>query len=157
MGAPRPVDERFWAKVNRDGPVHPTLGTACWLWTAYIRPNGYGAFMPVEHECRYAHRFAFALVKGEIPPGLQLDHLCRVRHCVNPAHLEAVTLQENLLRSPLTLQSIHLSRTHCPQGHPYSGDNLYTDRNGGRACRTCRKAVNDRRARTPAAPRVTPA
>lgn len=130
-------EERFWAKVNVDG-----LG-GCWLWTASLNKYGYARFKSGFHVT--GHRFAYELLVGPIPKGLQLDHLCRVRHCVNPDHLEPVTNHENLLRG-LTLPAINAAKTHCPQGHPYSGHNLLL-RGGGRGCRECRrsKAERDRR------------
>jgi hypothetical protein len=84
-----PLEERVWAKVEK------TEG--CWLWTAAISPNGYGKFM-VSGRPVNAHRLVYQLTVGPIPDGLDLDHLCRVRHCVNPDHLEPVTRSENLLR-----------------------------------------------------------
>lgn len=79
----RPATERFWEKVNKT--------KTCWLWIACKNKAGYGSFNGGE----YAHRFSYEELVGEIPKGLQIDHLCRVRHCVNPKHLEAVTNQVN--------------------------------------------------------------
>jgi len=84
-------DERFWPKVDRGG--------ACWLWTGALYVNGYGAFRGPDGRTIRAHRFAYERVVGPIPEGLDLDHLCRVRACVNPAHLEPVTRAENLRRA----------------------------------------------------------
>src|SRR5688572_16860021 len=81
--------DRFRAKVDRTG--------GCWLWTASRILSGYGQ-VRFEGKNQRAHRVAYALVKGPIPEGLVLDHLCRVKHCVNPDHLEAVTQAENLRR-----------------------------------------------------------
>lgn len=141
------IDDRFWAKVDKGGPVHPILGTPCWLWTRYVSPSdGYGRFSPKAGDCRLAHRVAYALGVGEVPGGLELDHLCRVRSCVNPAHLEPVTRRVNVQRglAPKVCGQHQRDKTHCPKGHPLSGDNLLTERNrcGGicRRCATCRKA-----------------
>lgn len=138
---------RFWSKVNKDGPVHPTLGTPCWLWTAYTSPSDkYGRFSPTAGDCRLAHRVAFHHSTGPIPTGLDLDHLCRVRACVRPDHLEPVTRMVNVQRglSPLVCGQWQRDKTHCPKGHPLSGDNLRVDRNrcGGpcRRCKACRLA-----------------
>ena len=90
----------------------------------------------------------FAMIFGEVPKGLQLDHLCRVRDCVNPYHLEAVTQQENILRGE-SASAKHARKTHCINGHPLSGDNLYLrpDRGdrAGRACRECQRIRNKAR------------
>lgn len=143
------VEDRFWAKVNKDGPLateRPELG-ACWVWTASIKPNGYGQFNAGLSGNRNAHRYAYELSIGEIPAGHQLDHLCRNRGCVRPDHLEPVTQQENLRRGfPGAHQR---AKTHCPAGHPYEGDNLllHTRRDGGvaRNCRECANASHRRR------------
>ncbi len=119
--------ERFWSKVDK------TTST-CWLWTACISGGGYGVFKLDRKQ--YAHRLAYEWLVGPIPEGLQLDHLCRVRHCVNPEHLEPVTTQENIRRG--LGSSFNSLKTHCPRGHPYAGDNLYIQPgNGKRKCRTC--------------------
>ncbi len=202
---------RFWKKVAVEG------GSGCWLWTAAKYSNGYGAFYPSGKPRRsaLAHRYAYRHLIGEVPDGLDLDHLCRVRNCVNPAHLEPVTRSENLLRKPkrqtvipaecknhhaMTSANTYLPpggswackecrrnqkkaarlnaspeqraalrardaelhrdrrtrergglparpngmRTHCPQGHPLSGDNLYAPPSGSRKCRTCIAGANRR-------------
>ena len=114
--------DSFWAKVNKTD--------SCWLWTGSINNKGYGRLSGV-----YAHRAAYELLVGPIPEGKELDHLCRVTHCVNPEHLEPVTHRENLLRgkSPAAIQA---KITHCLQGHAYEGVNLYV-RLGKRHCRKC--------------------
>lgn len=89
-----------------------------------------------------AHRVSYLWGKGEIPTGLDLDHLCRNRACVNPDHLEAVSRSVNLLRGK-TIPAKHASKTHCPQNHEYSTENTYIGANGSRQCRTCRKYRND--------------
>lgn len=124
---------RFWTKVDKSGD--------CWLWTAERSHDGYPRFNLSGSERVYAHRFAYEQMVAPIPDGLELDHLCRVRHCVNPAHLEPVTGLVNQHRSPLTLTSVNAAKTHCPRGHPYEGDNLLT-RATGRVCRECKRALD---------------
>ena len=85
-------DTRFWAKVFAED------GAACWRWLAAVNTSGYGHFRTSAHRTRLAHRMAYEMCVGPIPEGLTLDHLCRNRLCVNPAHLEPVTVRENLRR-----------------------------------------------------------
>lgn len=111
----------------------------CWLWTGRVDRNGYGRFSLGTE--RLAHRVAFRLFVGPVPDGLELDHLCRSRSCVNPAHLEPVTRRENLRRSPLT----NASKTHCVHGHEFTPANtvVRTRPGSGRDCRACK---NERQA-----------
>ena len=88
LECPAPISARFWAKVDKT--------ETCWLWTGG-QSAGYGRFGFKGRPNLGAHRFAYELLVGPIPPGLDLDHLCRVRNCVNPDHLEPVTRRENLL------------------------------------------------------------
>ena len=130
---------RFWAKVNKGAVSEyaPHLG-ACWLWVGGKR-NGYGRFGVTHGVGVYSHRFAYELLIGPIPAGLTIDHLCRVLTCVNPSHLEPVTNRENVLRG-VSFAALHARKTHCPQGHPYSGDNLYIAPGGRkRECRECKR------------------
>lgn len=122
------LEARFWAKVNRTD--------TCWLWTAAIAmPQGYGLFFTSGKRRAYAHRLAYELLVGPIPEGLELDHLCRVPVCVNPAHLEAVTPRENFLRS--THPSALTHRGTCKRGH--STDDMYVSPKGHRMCRPCQR------------------
>lgn len=114
----------------------------CWLWQGGKTYDGY-ARVHAGGKTRRVHRLMYQYHKGPIPEGLQLDHLCRVRHCVNPNHLEAVTARENLMRGE-TIASGKLklpgfSSTHCPHGHEYTPENTYIRPNGGRYCRTCER------------------
>lgn len=125
--------ERFWAKVDRSGGLF-----ACWEWTASIRHSGYGC-LGVDGKTVYAHRWAWEAANGPIPPGLDIDHLCRNRACVNPTHLEPVTRQENIRRG-VGYSALNARRTHCPSGHPYSAANTLLERTRSglaRRCRTC--------------------
>ena len=128
----RTTIERFWEKVKvRD--------STCWEWTAakYI---GYGRFWN-QGRMVLAHRFSYQLFGGVIPEWLEIDHLCRNRKCVNPSHLEVVTRRENVKRglSPEVQRQRQLSKTHCPQGHPYDEVNTYIRPDNGRDCRTCNR------------------
>lgn len=147
MAPPRiPPMERFWAKVDKNGPIpvlRPKLGS-CWLWTGGHDWYGYGRFRPGGTAGSVgAHRFAYLNLVGPIGPGLEVDHLCFIRHCVNPAHLEAVTPRVNTLRR-LPFTSHQTRKTHCPKKHPYSGRNLVIDYLGRRRCRICRDASASR-------------
>lgn len=111
----------------------------CWEWTGYIKPNGYGQFHPAHGQTAYAHRWSFQSFVGEIPHGLQIDHLCRNRKCVNPDHLEPVTNVENMRRAPVNGGGLfHAAKTHCIRGHEFAPDNTYSH-NGKRHCRACKK------------------
>ena len=128
----------FWAKVNKSGPVPeyaPELGP-CWLWLAGRHSAGYGYF-GVGRRMVLAHRYAYQETRGPIPEGLEIDHLCRVRHCVNHEHLEPVIHRVNILRG-VGLTAREAKVTHCPQGHAYDEANTRSYR-GGRRCRECQR------------------
>ena len=132
---PQPLTlDRLLAKVSRNAE-------GCWLWTGWINDNGYGEIISFGKKIR-AHRAMYQLVVGLIPEELVLDHLCRVRHCVNPEHLEAVTHQQNILRG-VGAAAINAKKTQCPQGHLLRGTNVLR-RKKGRECRTC--DINRKRA-----------
>lgn len=118
----------------------------CWVWAGSVSQQGYGRLTISNNgkkRTRAAHRVSYETFIGDIPEGLTIDHLCRNRKCINPDHLEAVTIGENVRRgNPLWKQE--MARTHCPYGHEYSEDNTYRykTRHGGicRNCKTCMKA-----------------
>jgi hypothetical protein len=132
--------ERFWRKVE--------LGPDCWTWTGYRNRLGYGYFYSVVNASTQAHRFAYELLIGPIPPGLHIDHLCRNPSCVNPLHMEAVTPGENVLRGESAAAQA-ARRNHCAKGHEYTLTNTYwqTGRYGKhkRACRRCHADTEARR------------
>ena len=100
----RTAAERFWAKVVND------TETGCWLWSG-ATTTGYGRFhLAMGLPLVVAHRFAYETLVGPVPAGLDLDHLCRVRRCVNPAHLEPVTRRENLMRGDTICRAHHEDR-----------------------------------------------
>lgn len=105
--------------------------TECWLWNRSVRSDGYGTYYANGRQ-NYAHRFAYETLVGPVPKGLQLDHLCRVRNCINPNHLEPVTQEENTRRATEANR-----RTACPHGHPYDETNTYLYQ-GYKKCKTCK-------------------
>jgi len=131
--------------------IAPFPETGCWLWTGSHDKDGYGRAY-FQKKMKMAHRVCYEFFIGPIPKDKELDHVCRVRCCVNPSHLEPVTHAENMRRSDINTQRVVRSnkerakaRTHCPQGHPYSGANLYIPAGGERRCRICNKHAQQRR------------
>lgn len=133
---------RFWSRVDRRGPDD------CWPWTGPVAPQGYGVTY-AGGKRQGAHRVAYQLNVGPIPPGLCIDHLCHNadplcgldndcphRRCCNPAHLEATTSQMNSLRGN-TMAARNAAKTHCPYGHPYDDANTRVAPDRGRRCRIC--------------------
>ena len=116
----------------------------CWIWYGRKNEAGYGLFRG-----RGAHRAVYEMFIGEIPKGLELDHLCKIKDCVNPNHLDLVTREENMRRADLSNNGKHLAeaqriKTHCPQNHPYIPENIYYEKTsyGGiaRRCKICQNA-----------------
>jgi len=122
---------RFMAKVD--------VSEKCWLWTAGLK-DGYGAFR-VMGKTHRAHKWYWEFLNGKVPNGLELDHTCNNRACVNPQHLEAVSHAENVRRAPVGKRNWRtLNITHCPKGHEYSEGNIYRPPNSNeRHCRICHK------------------
>jgi hypothetical protein len=128
----RPDDERFWANVDASG--------VCWEWTGALHPSGYGYFSAKRRKSHRAHRYAWALLVGEIPQAMTIDHVCRNKRCVNPDHFELVTAEENTRRSG-SASAINARKTKCKRGHEFTPENTYVQYNKGKAGRLCRTCV----------------
>ncbi len=121
---------RFWQKVSK------RRADQCWNWTGATSNTGYG-ILSVAGVRTYAHRYSWTFLRGPIPDGLVVDHRCSNRSCVNPAHLEPVSIGENSRRGML-------NREACKHGHAYTKTNTYVDPRGKRECRTCRAEARAR-------------
>ena len=114
--------------------------SGCWLLTRNLNSGGYGRIRIGGRGGRFfmAHRISYEVFVGPIPEGLTIDHLCRVRNCINPSHLEPVSLGENVLRGTAPA-AINARLTHCKKaGHPLVEGNLTHDTPGHRRCKKCR-------------------
>lgn len=128
------AEDRFRSRV--------IVSESCWNWTGPVSALGYGLFS-WGGRTSYAHRFAYITANGDIPGGLEVDHLCHNRRCVNPTHLEAVTHRVNVARSKGPAAQ-NAAKTHCKHGHALIEGNLYF-RGTARICRTCHRAAIDAR------------
>lgn len=115
----------------------------CWIWQQHCNRQGYGTVRLMalnERRAVLVHRAMYELLIGPIPDGMELDHLCRVRACCNPAHLEAVTHKVNIERGEWQARKVEARRakTHCQRDHEYTPANTYLDSHGRRHCRACK-------------------
>lgn len=132
------LPDRFWDKCM------PCPMSGCWIWTAATNRDGYGQFrLEPRRPMRRAYRLAYETLVGQVPDGLELDHIrCSTRACCNPAHLKPVTHQQNMRRSPTSLATLNAAKDACPLGHSYDVGCAYDAGNAasGRRCRECRNA-----------------
>lgn len=143
----KPITARFWAKVNRHGPVSeyaPYLGQ-CWLWTGKKAGNGYGQLW-CDGGRIYAHRWAYVQKHGPIPISedgstLQVCHHCDTPSCVRADHLFVGTQADNLadMEAKGRARRWNVGMTHCQRGHAFDEANTYHQPSGKRACRACRR------------------
>jgi hypothetical protein len=123
--------DTFWSRVDRTG--------SCWLWLALKDKDGYGRIRWAGKWVR-AHRLVYTLVVGDIPPGAMILHSCDNPSCVRPEHLRVGDASANMRDAVDRGRHNMTRRTHCPQGHPYEGDNVVSNGSGRKRCRTCRDA-----------------
>lgn len=124
------AEVRFWKFVG------PTDANGCWPWIGILNFGGYGQFW-YDNKQGMAHKYSYRLHHGHIDESLTIDHLCRNRRCVNPTHLEQVSMRENRLRGE-SPTAINYRKTHCPKGHEYTPENTCVVA-GKRHCRTCQR------------------
>lgn len=141
------VGERLWSQVE-------STPLGCWMWTGSTDTHGYGR-MKIDGRYQPTHRVAYELLVGPIPNGLVIDHLCRNRACLNPAHVEPVANAENVLRG-VGPTARNASKTHCVNGHEFTVETTIIrgsgPRAGRRACRTCKRSADARRRKAAATP-----
>ncbi len=122
----------FWDRVEKQEG-------GCWIWQAGEPGSGYGQLTVGSDKGLRAHRLVYANLAEALIPGLVLHHICGVRRCVNPQHLVQLTRRSHILLEPQGASEANRRKTHCPNGHPYSGENVFSkpSDNGRRRCRTC--------------------
>ncbi len=136
----RLTDADYWSRIDGPDPL------GCWTWTGPVDAEGYGRIFIYGHYHR-AHRWTYEKLVAEIPEGLVLDHLCRNTSCVNPWHLEPVTVRVNSRRAPFA-QNCRANSDRCRHGHPWNEANTYISPSGKWDCRACiRRRANKYRTR----------
>ena len=131
------------ARFNKFVYIDPGMPEGCHIWTGARNPKGYGTYSYLKKNYR-AHRISYTLYNDEIPFGLVVCHSCDNPSCVNPAHLFTGTQSDNEIDKVKKGRNPKANKTHCPQGHPYSGDNLYIKTDKHRMCRACAYASNQK-------------
>lgn len=135
-----PLADRLWAKVDKSGGED-----ACWLWTGVVNNTGYGQIFtgvdkPGHQKMMLVHRAAMIVSGVVIPPGMEVDHLCKVIRCCNPKHLRVATPRQNSVENGTGPWAMNAKKTRCNHGHPFEGDNLAIIRQHNiltRVCITC--------------------
>jgi hypothetical protein len=133
----RPLRDHF------ENSYVPEPNTGCWLWTGALTTSGYGQ-LSRKRKMLTAHRVSLELRGVILPDGMVVDHICRVRSCVNPDHLRVVTRRQNVIENSESLPAKQVRSTTCPQGHPYAGENL-AKWSKHRVCVACKRAYGRRR------------
>ena len=136
---------RFLKKVDQFTRID-----RCWIWQASKFWQGYGQF-GYEGKNWYAHRWSYTYFRGEIPSGLELDHTCKIKSCVNPYHLDAVTQVGNMNRAVQRKENYHSSQAYCKRGHKFTTENTYINKKSSgaiiRYCRMCKRERDRKRIR----------
>lgn len=150
----RPLSERFWEKVDKDGPVPQHVLGQCWKWSAAVSIGGYGVIGRgrADEGMTYAHRVSWEIHNGPIPDGYYVLHHCDNPPCCNPAHLFLGTYGDNnrdARQKGRNQAAINAAKTHCPKGHLYDEENTYVwsseTRTPSRRCRACLKERREMR------------
>lgn len=132
------------AEARRFQSKYVAAENGCWLWQGPLDKDGYGTFY-LRRRTRRAHRVGWFSTHGPVPNGQVIDHFCQNRHCVNPAHLRAITAEANSLENSRSIPALNRAKTHCPKDHPY--DRAYITKRTGRPVRYCSVCEREKRKR----------